>query len=242
MNYGTACAALAFVLWGVFPLYFRLLLGGAGRRGADEPHRLVAAVCWLLILAARHLGLARPRAAQPRMLGAFAASASLLSGNWLTYIWAVDQATSSTRASATSSRRWSTCCSATSLLHERPRRAQWLALASRCRRALAHRPRRRTCRGSAWCSRRPSAATGCCARSRRSARSRGWRSRPCCSRRLRRRARLWWGARQHDSFPAPDWRPTCGCRPRAGHRDAAPALRGRSAAPLADLRSGCCST
>jgi chloramphenicol-sensitive protein RarD len=89
MQTGILSAALAFLFWGLFPLYFHAI--------SEVPplqilaHRMLWSLLFLLIvLAVRRqwgwLQLVR----QPRMLGLFAASASLLSINWLIYIWAVN--------------------------------------------------------------------------------------------------------------------------------------------------------
>jgi chloramphenicol-sensitive protein RarD len=89
MRTGILSAALAFLCWGLFPLYFHAI-------GEVPPmqilaHRIVWSLLFLLIvLAVRRqwawLGLLR----QPRVLGSFIASAVLLSVNWLIYIWAVN--------------------------------------------------------------------------------------------------------------------------------------------------------
>ena len=129
MNYGTACAALAFVLWGVFPAYFRLL------SAAPAIEVLMNRVVWslallLLILAARHQWAWLGRVLrQPRTLGAFAASSLLLSGNWLTYIWAVNHGHVVDASLGYFITPLVNVLLGYTLLHERPRRAQWLALA-----------------------------------------------------------------------------------------------------------------
>jgi chloramphenicol-sensitive protein RarD len=89
MRTGILSAALAFLCWGLFPLYFHAI-------GEVPPmqilaHRMLWSLLFLLIvLAVRRqwawLGLLR----QPRILGSFIASAVLLSVNWLIYIWAVN--------------------------------------------------------------------------------------------------------------------------------------------------------
>jgi chloramphenicol-sensitive protein RarD len=89
MRTGILSAALAFLCWGLFPLYFHAI-------GEVPPmqilaHRMLWSLLFLLIvLAVRRqwawLGLLR----QPRVLGSFIASAVLLSVNWLIYIWAVN--------------------------------------------------------------------------------------------------------------------------------------------------------
>lgn len=89
MNPGIIYAASAFTCWGLFPLYFRQL--------AELPAAevLVHRVVWSFVLMALVLAVRRQWAwlglalRQPRVLGAFAASALLLSINWVTYIWSV---------------------------------------------------------------------------------------------------------------------------------------------------------
>lgn len=89
MHRGVLSAALAYAIWGLFPLYFWLL--------ADVPaldtvaHRIAWSLLFMFIVLAvrrqwRWLGEAL---SQPRVLGVFALSALLLSANWLVYIWAV---------------------------------------------------------------------------------------------------------------------------------------------------------
>ena len=89
MRTGILSAASAFLCWGLFPLYFHAI-------GEVPPlqilaHRMLWSLLFLLIvLAVRRqwgwLQLLR----QPRAVGLFAVSASLLSINWLIYIWAVN--------------------------------------------------------------------------------------------------------------------------------------------------------
>ena len=89
MNPGIAYATLAFVMWGLFPLYFRQI-------AAVPPlevvlHRSVWSLLFVIALLAalRRFGWMRELAAQPRRLGLFALSALLLSGNWLLYVYAI---------------------------------------------------------------------------------------------------------------------------------------------------------
>jgi len=90
MHTGILYAALAYALWGIFPLYFHRL--------ASVPpleivlHRSV----WSLVLLAIVLTALRRWAwfgqvlRQPRQLALFFLSALLLSANWVTYVWAVN--------------------------------------------------------------------------------------------------------------------------------------------------------
>ena len=89
MNTGLLYASLAFVLWGLFPLYFHLL--------ASVPafevvlHRSL----WSLVFVACVLGYLRRWhwlqvfRAQPKQLLLYACSALLLAANWLVYVHAV---------------------------------------------------------------------------------------------------------------------------------------------------------
>ena len=89
MRTGIVSASLAFVLWGLFPVYFNAV--------KEVPplqilvHRMLWSLAFLLIVLAlrrqwKWLAVVR----QPRVLGSFVASALLLSANWLVYIWAVN--------------------------------------------------------------------------------------------------------------------------------------------------------
>jgi chloramphenicol-sensitive protein RarD len=89
MRTGILSAALAFLCWGLFPLYFHAI---------DEvpplqilAHRMVWSLLFLVVvLTVRRqwgwLGLAR----KPKVLMSFIASAFFLSANWGIYIWAVN--------------------------------------------------------------------------------------------------------------------------------------------------------
>jgi chloramphenicol-sensitive protein RarD len=90
MRTGILSAGLAFLCWGLFPLYFHAI--------SEVPtmqilvHRVLWSLLFLaLILTARRqwawLGELRSR---PRVMASFAVSSLLLSGNWLLYIWAVN--------------------------------------------------------------------------------------------------------------------------------------------------------
>ena len=89
MNPGLVYTALAFVIWGLFPLYFRVIAQVAPLEVVL--HRSV----WTLIFVAGLLVVQHRwhwlRAAfrQPRLLAVFAVAILLLAGNWLIYIYAV---------------------------------------------------------------------------------------------------------------------------------------------------------
>jgi chloramphenicol-sensitive protein RarD len=89
MAKGVLFAASAFLLWGLFPLYFKAL-------AALPPLELLAhRVVWSLVFVVLVLGARRQWAwlfalrSQPRVVALFSLSATLLAVNWCIYIWAV---------------------------------------------------------------------------------------------------------------------------------------------------------
>jgi len=128
MSTGVAYAALAYVLWGLFPLYFRQLAHVA----ASEVlvHRIVWSLVFLLTLLAwqRRWAWLPGIARQPKVLGAFAASALLLSTNWLVYIWSVGHGHVLDASLGYFITPLVNVLLGYVVLHERPRRLQWAAL------------------------------------------------------------------------------------------------------------------
>lgn len=90
MNVGILYAALAYVAWGLFPLYFRQV--SAVPSLEIVLHRTVWSLVFLLVVlgAMRRFYLLKPALKSPRQLLLFAVSALLLAGNWLVYVWAVN--------------------------------------------------------------------------------------------------------------------------------------------------------
>ncbi|WP_427311967.1 EamA family transporter RarD [Cupriavidus sp. H39] len=129
MQLGILYALLAYVIWGLLPLYIKSLPGIAPVE--ILLHRMVWSLVFLgLILAWRRqwawLGqVVRDR----RLLLSFAASAALLCANWFLYIWAV----SANRVVDASLGYFINPLFSVLLgvvfLHERLRRVQWLAIA-----------------------------------------------------------------------------------------------------------------
>jgi chloramphenicol-sensitive protein RarD len=129
MHSGIASAATAYVLWGLFPLYFRQLAM------VPPAEILVHRILWSLVFVLAVLGLRSQWAwlgrvlRQPRVLLAFTASALLLSGNWVTYIWAVNNGHVVDGSLGYFITPLINVLLGYTVLHERPRRAQWVALA-----------------------------------------------------------------------------------------------------------------
>jgi len=128
MNVGIVAAAVAFGVWGFFPLYFRLLPQVA-------PAEVLAnRIVWSLLLVAGALTLRRNWgwlagvARQPKVLAAFVFTALLLSANWLTYIWAVSTGHVVDASLGYFITPLVNVALGYSILGERPRRTQWIAL------------------------------------------------------------------------------------------------------------------
>ena len=129
MNAGSVFAALAFVWWGLFPLYFRLVQGVPPAEVLA--HRIVWCVVFLsIVLSGRRQWAWLPKVLRaPKVLGAFAISALLIAGNWLTYIWSVNNDHVVDASLGYFVTPLVNVLLGTTLLHERLRPLQWIALA-----------------------------------------------------------------------------------------------------------------
>ncbi|MEP6876743.1 MAG: EamA family transporter RarD [Burkholderiales bacterium] len=129
MHPGLVYATLAFVWWGLFPLYFRLVTT------VPAPEILAHRVMWcLLFLSAvltwrRQWGWLRQVLRRPKVLAAFVASALLIGANWLAYIVAVIHGHVIEASLGYFITPLVNVLLGVTLLHERLRRVQWVALA-----------------------------------------------------------------------------------------------------------------
>jgi chloramphenicol-sensitive protein RarD len=86
---GLAAAAAAFTVWGLFPLYLHPLAGVSALQVIA--HRIAWSclflVTWLLLRG--QLGLLSVTLARPALLARLAVTATLISCNWLVYVWSV---------------------------------------------------------------------------------------------------------------------------------------------------------
>ena len=128
MSTGAIYAALAFAAWGIFPLYFRQIAHVPS--GEILIHRIVWSLVFVLIVLSlrRQWGWMKPLLRQPRVLAAFTASALLLSVNWLTYIWAVNNGHVIDASLGYFINPLVNVLLGYTVLHERLRRMQWVAL------------------------------------------------------------------------------------------------------------------
>ncbi len=128
MNAGLVYAACAFTWWGLFPIYIRLVTS------VPAAEILAHRVVWCLLFVGAALSWRgqwawlRPLARQPRVLLAFMASALLIGGNWLAYIWAVSNGHVLDASLGYFITPLVNVVLGTTLLHERLRPPQWAAL------------------------------------------------------------------------------------------------------------------
>ncbi len=86
---GLAAGAGAYLIWGLLPMYLKLLAGVPA--GAVLAHRILWTVLVMALVVAAIGGGARLRAAlaRPRLMLQLAASSLCIAANWLVYTWAV---------------------------------------------------------------------------------------------------------------------------------------------------------
>lgn len=126
---GPLSAALAYVLWGLAPLYLKQL--------ADVPalqvvaHRSWWALLFVFALLAwrGRVGRVHRALSDPRTLAIFALSAALLSANWLIYVWAVSAGRIVDASLGYFINPLVNVLLGVAVLHERPRPLQWFAVA-----------------------------------------------------------------------------------------------------------------
>ena len=125
---GLVYAALAYIAWGLFPIYFHAL----ARIDAFEIvlHRSLWAFVfvWGLLVALRRLQWVPGVVRQPRLVAQFVLSALLLSANWLLYVWAVNHGHVVEASLGYFVTPLVNVLLGTWVLGERPRRLQWLAV------------------------------------------------------------------------------------------------------------------
>ncbi|MFZ6814417.1 EamA family transporter RarD [Undibacterium sp. Rencai35W] len=90
MRKGILLAASAYIVWGLFPVYFKSL------HGVPAMEILLHRMLWSLVFLVTVLAIRKQWSwlnnllSQPKLIAGFAASALLLSVNWLIYIWAIN--------------------------------------------------------------------------------------------------------------------------------------------------------
>jgi chloramphenicol-sensitive protein RarD len=125
---GTVFGFTGYLLWGVFPLYFRLL----DTSGAVEIllHRVIWTMltCCLLVLALRQRATLATILRQRALLWRLALASSVLALNWLTFIYAVNSGRVVESSLGYFINPLVTVTLGVLVLHERLRRWQWAAI------------------------------------------------------------------------------------------------------------------
>ncbi|PZF96735.1 EamA family transporter RarD [Micromonospora endophytica] len=118
----------AYLLWGIFPLYFKLLRP----TGPVEilAHRVVWSVVFVALLlgAMRNIGFLRRLGRRPRALAGIGAAATLIGLNWFTYIYGVNSDRVVETALGYFINPLVVVLLGVVVLRERLRRVQWIAL------------------------------------------------------------------------------------------------------------------
>jgi len=129
MQAGMFYAFASYVLWGLFPLYFKAL--------QDIPpidivmHRMLWSFLFLMVVLAlrKQWAWVGPVLRQPRVIAGFAASALLLAVNWTTYVWAVNNDHIVEASLGYFINPLVSVALGFVFLRERPRFVQWLSIA-----------------------------------------------------------------------------------------------------------------
>lgn len=126
---GVLLGVTAYLIWGTFPLYFRLL----DRAGAVEIvlHRIVwsLAVCLVLLSLGRQWPVVRAAVREPRRLLLPGAAAAVLALNWGTYVYGVNSGQVVETSLGYFINPLVTVALGVVVLGERLRPAQWVAVA-----------------------------------------------------------------------------------------------------------------
>ncbi|AMO97717.1 eamA-like transporter family protein [Collimonas fungivorans] len=130
MQAGMFYAIASYILWGLFPIYFKAL-------EAEIPpvdivmHRMLWSFLFLVIVLTvrKQWAWVGPVLRQPRVIGGFIASALLLTANWTTYIWAVNNNHIVEASLGYFINPMVSVALGFIFLRERPRLLQWLAIA-----------------------------------------------------------------------------------------------------------------
>ncbi|HEY9029255.1 MAG TPA: EamA family transporter RarD [Burkholderiaceae bacterium] len=127
---GLVQAALAYVIWGLFPIYFHALSRVDALQIVLHRSLWCFVFVWALLVAMRRLQWVPGVVRQPRLVGLFALSALLLSANWLLYVWAVNHGHVVEASLGYFVTPLVNVLLGTCVLGERPRRLQWVAVAT----------------------------------------------------------------------------------------------------------------
>lgn len=126
---GATAATASFLLWGVFPLYWKQMQGVP----AFEliAHRITWSLLFLLAVLAwqKNFGTLRPAFTDARLFGLNLLSSLLLAANWTVYVWAVNSGHVIESSLGYFLVPLVNVALGSLVLHERLRPVQWLAIA-----------------------------------------------------------------------------------------------------------------
>ena len=126
---GPVAAAIAYVLWGIFPLYLKQIATVPAFEVVVHRSWWACVFVFGLLAATRRLDWLRALPTKPTVIATGAASALLLTANWLLYVWAVasDRVVDSSLGYFINP--LVNVLLGTLVLRERPRPWQWAAVA-----------------------------------------------------------------------------------------------------------------
>jgi len=129
MHPGILYATLAYVAWGIFPVYFHQV--AAVPAWEVVMHRTLWSMVFVtaVLVARKQLAWVAALRHQPRVVAAFLLSALLLSTNWLIYVWAVHNHHVVDASLGYFILPLVNVAMGYVFLRERPRPGQWMALA-----------------------------------------------------------------------------------------------------------------
>lgn len=129
MPSGALTAALAYILWGLFPLYIKQVEQVPALQIVLHRSAWSLVFVFALLVLLRRFGWLPPVLRQPRTLAVFGLSALLLAGNWLLYVWAVNAGRVLDASLGYFINPLVNVVLGYAVLHERPRPLQWAAVA-----------------------------------------------------------------------------------------------------------------
>ncbi|MES2714718.1 MAG: EamA family transporter RarD [Pseudomonadota bacterium] len=129
MPSGPLTAAIAYILWGLFPLYIKQIQQVPALEIVLHRSAWSLAFVLGLLLVLRRFAWLGPVLRQPRTLALFGLSALLLGGNWLLYVWAVNAGRVLDASLGYFINPLVNVLLGYAVLHERPRPMQWAAVA-----------------------------------------------------------------------------------------------------------------
>src|SRR5271165_50739 len=129
MQIGILYAATAYILWGLFPIYFKALQNVSPLEILWHPIAWAFVFLLIVLTVLRQWSWLAKVARQPKVLAGFTASAVLLSVNWFIYIWSVNSGHVVDASLGYFINPLVSVLMGFLLLHERLRPVQWLAVA-----------------------------------------------------------------------------------------------------------------